>query len=248
MSPAVFTLSTYGAMWEQLDLTRKLRWDPLRQQFCLLQPSRHVMKKFLVTENQSFAVKQTKRRWKTGLLCSHLLLLQTAPYWATCTQSKRLAGRSWCLLSACLLSSRSFGIALADEIQLLPYSPLEASEEGVRLNNLHNSRQQETVPSSTKKPTSFCLQIQRFWSLTSNCCSCWHSHYPQRRISCVKPTESLLPTLFWTELWIVLSVGESALVSLRICDHFFTWSCPCFQRRDKSTWITLSTLLIESDG
>lgn len=79
MSPAVFTLSTYGAMWEQLDLTSKLRWDPLRQQLDLPQPSRRVRKKFLVTENQSVALEQTKSRWRTGPGRSHLLLVQTAP-------------------------------------------------------------------------------------------------------------------------------------------------------------------------
>lgn len=74
-------------------------------------------------------------------LLSNLQLLR-----ADAAESKRVAGRRLCLLITCLLSSRSFGIALADEIQLLPYSPLEASEEGVKLNNLHNSRQQEIVP------------------------------------------------------------------------------------------------------
>lgn len=61
-------------------------------------------------------------------------------------ESKGVAGRRLCLLIAPLLSSKSFGIALADEIQPLAYSPLEAAEEGVRLNNLHNSRQHELVP------------------------------------------------------------------------------------------------------
>ena len=94
-------------------------------------------------------------------LLSNLQLLR-----ADAAESKRVAGRRLCLLITCLLSSGSFGIALADEIQLLPYSPLEASEEGVRLNNLHNSRQHEIVPWLTNKLTFFCLQTQRFWSLT----------------------------------------------------------------------------------
>lgn len=64
-------------------------------------------------------------------LLSNLQLLR-----ADAAESKWVAGRRVCLLSTCLLSSRSFGIALADEIQLLPYSPLEASEEGVRLKKL----------------------------------------------------------------------------------------------------------------
>lgn len=65
---------------------------------------------------------------------------------ADAAESKGVAGRRLCLLITCLLSSRSFGIALADEIRRLHCSPLEASEEGVSLNNLHNSRRHEIVP------------------------------------------------------------------------------------------------------
>lgn len=67
-------------------------------------------------------------------LLSKLQLLK-----ADAGESEWVAGGRLCLLITCLVSSGSFGIALADEIQLLPYSPLEAPEEGVRLNSLHNS-------------------------------------------------------------------------------------------------------------
>ena len=74
-------------------------------------------------------------------LQSNLQLLR-----AEAAESKGAAGRRLCFLITCLLSSRSSGIALADEIQPLPNSPLEASEEGMRLNSLHNSKQHEIVP------------------------------------------------------------------------------------------------------
>lgn len=107
---------------------------------------------------------------------------------ADAAESERVAGRRFCLLITCLVSSRSFGIALADEIQLLPYSPLEAPEEGVRLISLHNSTAVWAVPWWTSKLTfffSFAYRHKDFdlSHFLLNVPVDWRSHYPQR-VSC----------------------------------------------------------------
>lgn len=136
---------------------------------------------------------------------------------ADAAESERVAGRRFCLLITCLVSSRSFGIALADEIQLLPYSPLEAPEEGVRLISLHNSAAVWAVPWWTSKLTFFFSLLLTDTKILISRTS--YLMFPLTDIPIilkeypVNSTESVVAMLFWTKLQFVLSVGEHFLAS-----------------------------------
>lgn len=115
--------------------------------------------------------------------------------------------------------------------------------------NFHNSRQQETVPWSTNKLNFFFAYRHKDFDLSHFLLNVpvdvpiiLREEYP------VKSTESWVPMLFWTELRIVLTGGEHFLVSPGISARCFNLRRPCFQRANKSTWITLSTPFIKPDG